>query len=547
MADPSSTVAAGGPDRLILVLPDGTKVPVDRPLTIGRSEEASVRIEDQTVSRTHVRITFGPDGPVVEDAGSRFGTLISGSLVTEPRRLQIGDQLTLGNVAIRVESATPVPPPSRNVPSEAGETIVVPLDATLMGLRSGQAPTGDGALRPRLRSGWALKRLGAEEGDERWILRDLRSGSFLRMAADEAALLEMLDGKRTIPELLGESERVVGPGGQGRLAGLLADLADRGLISGVAAPPAAAAEKGKLAEALAPRERSWQGAPDYFPAAYRHWGRVFFSPLPVTFMVLAMLGGFGAFAYLIGARYGTPFVVANRLLIGGAVFVGGRFVMVFFHEIAHGLALAHYGRKVPKAGVRLILIFPFAFVDTSESYFEPRRHRIVISAAGPICDFFLGAVFAFACAASPKGSLRDVFFQLAFGAYVFGFFNLNPFLDRDGYTILVDWLREPGLKQRARAQFSGRVSGATRGQQRSSVLGRYALAGLIWSSVMAVGMIIFATRYYSRYKKLIPHSLIIPLFIGFVIILLLPVLAQILVPFYKRVRYGPAEVNRVIR
>lgn len=547
MADPPTTVATDGPDRLILVLPDGTRVPVDRPLTIGRSEEASIRIEDQTVSRTHVRISFGPDGPIIEDAGSRFGTLVSGSLVTEPRRLHTGDQLTLGNVAIRVESATPSPAPSRSAPAEAGETIVVPLDATLMGLRAGNAPTGDGALRPRLRSGWALKRLGAEEGDERWVLRDLRSGSFLRMAADEAALLELLDGKRTIPELLAASERAVGPSGPGRLAALLADLADRGLMSGVAAPAEEVAERGKLAQALAPRERTWESAVDYFPRAYRHWGRFFFSPLPVTFLVLLTMAGFGAFAYLIGARYGTPFVVANRLLIGGAVFVGGRFVMVWFHELAHGLALAHYGRKVPRAGVRLILIFPFAFVDTSESYFEPRRHRIIISGAGPACDFTMGAVFAFACAASPKGSLRDVFFQLAFGAYVFGFFNLNPFLDRDGYTILVDWLREPGLKQRARAQFSGRVSGSARGQQTSSVLGRYALAGLIWSAVMAVGMIIFATRYYSRYKRLIPHSLIIPLFIGFVIILMLPLLAQILIPLYRRLRYGPAEVNRVIR
>jgi putative peptide zinc metalloprotease protein len=137
--------------------------------------------------------------------------------------------------------------------------------------------------------------------------------------------------------------------------------------------------------------------------------------------------------------------------------------------------------------------------------------------------------------------------QAPFGAYVFGFFNLNPFLDRDGYTILVDFLREPGLKQRARQQFSGRVSGSARGQQTSSVLGRYALAGLIWSALMAVGMIIFATRYYSRYKRLIPHSLIVPLFIGFILILLLPVLAQILLPMIRRLRYGPAEVNRVIR
>ena len=50
--------------------------------------------------------------------------------------------------------------------------------------------------------------------------------------------------------------------------------------------------------------------------------------------------------------------------------------------------------------------------------------------------------------------MRDIFFQLAFAAYVGAFFNLNPFIERDGYHILVDVLREPGLRRRAREQFA---------------------------------------------------------------------------------------------
>ena len=103
----------------------------------------------------------------------------------------------------------------------------------------------------------------------------------------------------------------------------------------------------------------------------------------VSFLVLFALAGVAVFAYLVGAVYGTPFVVANRLLIGGAVFLAGRFALAAAHETAHGLALAHYKRRAARAGLRLILIFPYAFVDTSEGYFESRNHRIVISAAGP--------------------------------------------------------------------------------------------------------------------------------------------------------------------
>ena len=431
-----------------------------------------------------------------------------------------------------------------------GETIVVPVDATLMGLRAAPNPALglDGRLRPRVRSGWALKRLAADEGVQRFVLRDLEGGSFVRMDADDAALFELLDGNRTVAELLSEAERLVGPAGPGRLARLIADLADRGLLDGVGAAPAPEVEpEGALARLLKPRDRTAAWVGDYFERAYHHWGRAFFAPLPVTFMALFALAGFGAFAYIVGARFGTPFVVANRLAIGGAVFVAGRFALVAVHELAHGLALAHYGRRASRGGLRLVLIFPYAFVDTSEAYFESRAHRIVISAAGPACDLTLGALFSFACWVAPRGSISDVFFQLAFGAYVGAFFNLNPFLDRDGYQILVDFLREPGLRQRARQQFAQKLSGAAPDEETSPVLARYAFAGVIWSAIGAGIAILFAAHYYHHIPAQIPHGLVVAIFIAFCVLLFIPVLVQLGAPLVRRARYGSKEVNRVIR
>ena len=81
--------------------------------------------------------------------------------------------------------------------------------------------------------------------------------------------------------------------------------------------------------------------------------------------------------------------------------------------------------------------------------------------------------------------MRDVFFQLAFAAYVGAFFNLNPFIDRDGYHILVDYLREPGLRKRAKDQFNRRLTGKGRTTD-SPVLARYSIAGVGWS-ILAAG------------------------------------------------------------
>src|SRR5205085_1942211 len=157
------------------------------------------------------------------------------------------------------------------------------------------------------------------------------------------------------------------------------------------------------------------------------------------------------FLFLVIARYGTPFVVAKRVGLGGLVFLLGRFVVVGAHEFAHALTVTSFGRKTERAGFKLLFVVPYAFVDTSEAWFEPRRRRLAISAAGAASDLTLGALFALAALAVGGGTERDVLFNLALAAYVGAFFNLNPALERDGYHMLVDVLGEPGLRRRSRA------------------------------------------------------------------------------------------------
>ncbi len=556
MADLAPPAHPALPGALVLVLPTGVRLPIRDAMTIGRGETADVKLEDRTVSRLHARIDPTPNGPMISDAGSRFGVRVSGQPLSEPLRLTAGAVIQLGNVTLRVESA--LAPTAPGVGAEAGAaagsdpaagpnaTIVVPVNATSLGLRAPAPMAGDGALRPRLRSGWALKQI---EGDaeERWVLRDLRNESFRTIETEDAVLLQMIDGQRTVAELLTQATATVGPSGPGRLARLIAGLGERGMLDGIAPTPVAEPEPGLLARAFKPREKTFGWLPGYFERAYQHWGRIYFSPLTVTLLVLLSVGGLVVFSYLIGARYGTPLVVAHRLLIGGAVFIGGRFLIVALHELAHGLALAHYRRKTTRAGIRLLFIFPYAFVDTSEAYFESRAHRIAISAAGPATDFSLAALFSIICAASPKGNVRDVFFQLAFAGYVGAFFNANPFLDRDGYQILQEWLRVPKLKERARAQLKARLSGTMSEAEGSPVLGRYAVAGLVWSVIGVGFVLVLSLRYYDRLSKLAPHSVVLGAFILFFIVLLLPVVFALVMPMISRARYGSREVNRVIR
>jgi putative peptide zinc metalloprotease protein len=226
---------------LELVLPDHRRVPLAGELTIGRAPPCDVRLPDPSVSRLHARIR---PGPVLEDAGSSYGTWLDGRRVVSAMPLVSGSVIRLGDCELSVARAPRA--------DEAGATIVVP-----------SALTTRVSERPRLRSGYALKRLEAAEGSRRWVLKDLRSGAFVRFEAADAELIELLDGSRSLEELSAEAIRRSGPDGTTRLARLLAGLAERGLLSGTPAVQASRRAHG-WRRWLAPRTWAWSGAAQLF-------------------------------------------------------------------------------------------------------------------------------------------------------------------------------------------------------------------------------------------------------------------------------------------
>jgi putative peptide zinc metalloprotease protein len=522
---------AGGEVALDVVLPDGVRVPLTGTISIGRSADNAIQLDDRSVSRHHARVAAVKGGAFVEDAGSTHGTFLDGRPIGGRTRLRDGARVHVGNVEFRVER--------RRDESEAGRTIVVRPGASLLVSAVGQSEVDENAtsfgFRPKVRSGWALKRLEEGEGSRRWVLKDLRGdGAFVRMGDEEAAVFRQLDGQHALPELITDAEARFGPGGATRLARLLADLGERGLLEGVEGG-ATTDGAGGLAKALKPREYEIKGLGRLFERIYLAGGWVLFTRAALAVMAAVGIAGLVTFFYLIARRYGTPFVVAQRIGIGAAVFLFGRFLVVALHELAHGLVVSSYGRRVTRAGVKLMLVFPYAFVDTSDGWFEPRRRRLAISAAGPASDLLVGGVFALG-AAFVDGTVRDVLFQLSFAAYVGALSNLNPLLDRDGYHMLVDWLGEPGLRHRARAHLAAVLSGRGRASDEPRALLVYAVAGLAWTVAAVAFVIVMSARYYDILTSLAPPEVVWGVLGAFYLLLFVPVLFMIGRPLLERLR-----------
>src|SRR5690242_4438581 len=108
---------------LELVLPGGDRVPLVGTVTIGRSPQSNVRLDDPAVSRAHARVSGRPGAaPLLEDAGSTYGTWLDGERVDGARELRDGALLRFGDEELRVER--------RREESEAGRTVLVPAGPT---------------------------------------------------------------------------------------------------------------------------------------------------------------------------------------------------------------------------------------------------------------------------------------------------------------------------------------------------------------------------------------------------------------------------------
>jgi putative peptide zinc metalloprotease protein len=445
--------------------------------------------------------------------------MVDGRPVAGPTSLRDGATISVGDVDLRLERHRDA--------SEAGATIVVPANGSVVVDTGGRArvrqPGTQAGFRPEMRPGWRLKRLEAEEGRLRWVLSSDHMPELLRMGEDEAAIVQMLDGESSLPELMAEAEQRWGEAGVTRLAGLLANLGERGLLEGVGGPDAHVRE-GRWARLTRPRERVLPGAGAFFERTYRRGAWVLFTRASLVVLGLIAVAGLACFTALIVGRGGTPFVVAKRIGIGGLVFIFGRFLVVAVHEMAHGLTMASFGRRVPRAGIKMIVGLPFAFVDTTDAWFEPRRRRIAISAAGPVSDLVVGGIAAIAALSLHPGNLRDIVYQVALAAYVGAFYNLNPMLDRDGYHMLVDHLGEPGLRKRARERLSRRLAGQRPAPADSSrAVAVYGVLSLVWMFLAAGFAIILSLVYFDRLTAIAPPGVVWAVLGAFYLLLFVPV------------------------
>lgn len=310
------------------------------------------------------------------------------------------------------------------------------------------------SFRPTLQPDVELKVFRPRRGDGYAIARNPRDLVHYRLTLEEAEILPLLDGTRTVREVVIERFRESGDIEPRAVADLIRQLQAANFLR----EPYVDVYAG-MSEALQPRSArlrralrtltfEWHGAGDFAALAYRAVFRWFLRPAAGTLAWLIALAGIGAFVVI---RFGGAEVPRSAGTSGSTAIalLAATYAFLLLHELSHAVVLVHYGRRVGRAGVMVYLGSPAIFVDTSDSLMLDPRQRVVHSLAGPVAELVIAGSACIAVLLFPDSPLAPFLYSFALLNYLMIVMNLVPLLELDGYNALCDALEVPDLRARS--------------------------------------------------------------------------------------------------
>ena len=360
---------------------------------------------------------------------------------------------------------------------------------------------------PALRDDLEVSDFQRRNGERYSIAKTPVGPNYMRLTGDERDLLPLMDGSRTVKELVVGRFRSSGDFSLSIVTDLVDGLYRDGFLKQRYDPIVERAIELKrsrrlpvprwLQRFISTRRLDIPGAHRFFSAMYRYGGRFFFTkPVALVMAVTAIVGAV-AFIILVG-RGKYQILGASAAASIGLLYVAD-YTSTFIHEAGHALSTIHAKREVNGAGFMLYLGFPAFFIETTDTWMSPRKARIISSGAGPFVELFTAGTAAIIALALPVGAATAFLFRYSVISFMTIAQNLIPFLRLDGYYVLMDAMEEVNLRERSfefvRADLFGKLRRRERLSRMEWILAGYGvmavvftilavfLSGLFWSRI----------------------------------------------------------------
>jgi len=358
--------------------------------------------------------------------------------------------------------------------------------------------------RPKRIEGWQMEHRAGRGGDDVYVLKNLGTRSYLLLSVQSAFLWNLMDGEHTVRDLaLAYVGRFGGIGVDSVIKTML-DLRSAGFIrlqsvgAGSENPAAAKPSWWKRVNssllAAVSHEFSLPDPDHLLTILYRPLAWIYSTPAQAACAVLAG-SGLAIFVFRL-LLPGPP--AADGLL--AVATIAAYAVQPPLHELGHALTTKHFGREVHRAGGGWYLLLPMVFVDTSDIWLSPKRHRLGVTWAGPYTNLILSGSAMTASLFFADSALRDGLLQFAAFGYLIVVLNLNPLVELDGYYLTMDWLEIPNLRGKALAYWGCLLSRRPATAANAGLRRIYLIYGGLALAYVVV-LIAVVLRVYDRYLQ----------------------------------------------
>ena len=356
-------------------------------------------------------------------------------------------------------------------------------------------------LRPKLADDIEIRVFEQRWGEGYVMIANPRDLLHFRLAASDVGLLQLMDGTRTVKEIVVERFEESGEMELSTVIDLVRSLYRGNFLEQrhVDVPSMVTRAMDPVTDRRLKARQfgktlsiEWEGAHRLVQWIYDHGLKWVFKPLVLVVLVATAVVGLGAFVDILRHE---QFVIAGRsLAIGFVVLIVLDYVMVFCHELGHALVIVHNGRRIRSAGFQIYFGSPAFFVESSDGLMMDRHKQIAESFAGPFAQLVLAGIASLIAWRFPGWILSETMYKFAVLNYLVVIMNLIPLLELDGYYILADLIEIPDLRERSLVFMRRDLFHKLRTRERFSKRD----AGLALYGVLGIAFTIFSlyTAYY---------------------------------------------------
>jgi CRP-like cAMP-binding protein len=309
-------------------------------------------------------------------------------------------------------------------------------------------------FRPKLAADIEVKAFTHRSGEDYYMLANPRDLIHYRLEDSDYQMVKLMDGTRTVKEIVIERFHDSGEMELGGVADLVQMLHSENFLEDSFVDVDQMVKQG-LNPAANRRGRQfvstltieWKNPQKFMRWLYDHGLQWTFTK-PFVLLSVFIIGS-GIWAFVHNVRSKLFGLTGRSLAVGFFVLLAIQYFMIFIHELGHALVLIHYGRRVKGAGFLIYFGCPAFYVDATDGLMMERRHRILQSFAGPYGQAIGAGLASLLAWAFPQWAVSETLYRYTVLAYLNIFLNLIPILELDGYWMLSDYLRTPDLRPKS--------------------------------------------------------------------------------------------------